>query len=221
VSRVHLTVPIICVVTRGRGASGSDERRRLIERLSAAAQAGATMVQIRERLFDDRELMSFVQDVRDAVRPAGARVIVNERTDVALAAGADGVHLKADGPPAVDVRRIVPPGFLIGRSVHADAEAATVEAAGGCDYLLFGTVFPSASKAGNHPVAGVEAFGRACAAVSLPVIAIGGIAVGRAPDVRAAGGAGVAAISLFSDAQDIAAVTASLRDALTLPRRNV
>jgi thiamine-phosphate pyrophosphorylase len=179
------------------------------------------MVQIRERQFDDRQLMAFVQEVVAAVRPAGTRVLVNERTDVALAAGADGVHLKSDGPSAPDVRRIVPRDFLIGRSVHTEAEAAGVAAAGGCDYLIFGTVFPSTSKAGDHPVAGLEALRRTCAAVSLPVIAIGGLSVARAPDVRAAGAAGMAAISLFAEAPDIAAVTASLRDALTLPQRNV
>lgn len=215
------TAPLICVVTRGRGAPGSEERRRLIERLTAAVRAGANMVQVRERQFDDRQLMAFVQEVAAAVRPSGGRVIVNERTDVGLAAGADGVHLKSDAPPASEVRRIVPPGFLVGRSVHSDAEAAAVEAAGGCDYLMFGTLFPSASKTGDHPVAGLEALRHTCAAVSLPVIAIGGISAARAHDVRAAGAAGVAAISLFADASDVAAVTAWLRDALTLPRRNV
>ena len=213
--------PVICIVTRGRGAAGSDERRRLVERLAAGARAGASMVQIRERQFDDRRLLAFVREVVAAVRPAGMRVIVNERTDVALAAGADGVHLKSDGPPASDARRIVPRSCLIGKSVHSEAEASAVVAAGGCDYLIFGTVFPSPSKGGDHPVAGLDALRRTCAAVSIPVIAIGGISVARAPGVCAAGAAGMAAISLFAEAQDIAAVTTSLRDALTLPLRNV
>lgn len=209
--------PVICIVTRARGAPGAGERQRLIERLAAAARAGANMVQVRERQFDDRLLLEFVREVTAAVRPAGARVIVNERTDVALAAGADGVHLKSDAPSAADVRRIVPPGFLLGRSVHSDGEAAAVEAAGGCDYLVFGTVFPSTSKAGDHPVAGLEALRRTCGAVSLPVIAIGGITPGRAAAARSAGAAGVAAISLFAEAADMGAVVASLHDALTLP----
>lgn len=216
-----LLSPVICIVTRGRGAPDSDERQRLINRLEAAARAGANLVQVRERQFDDRLLLQFVQEVAVAVRPAGARVVVNERTDVALAAGADGVHLKSDGPPPADVRRVVPPGFLIGRSVHSKDEARAVEAAGGCDYLVFGTVFRSASKADDHPVAGLDALRETCAAVSLPVVAIGGISAGRAADVSAAGAAGVAAISLFADAADPATVTGLLRDALTLPRGNV
>lgn len=213
--------PVVCVVTRGRGAAGSEERLRLIDRLTAAVRGGANMVQVRERQFDDRALLAFVQEVIAAVRPAGARVLVNERTDIALTAGADGVHLKGDGPPASDVRRLTPPGFLVGRSVHAPEEAAAVEAGGGCDFLVFGTVFHSASKSHDHPIAGLDALRRTCAAVALPVIAIGGVSPGRAADVRAAGAAGAAAIALFAEAGDPAAAAAALRDALTLPRGNV
>ena len=213
--------PSICLVTRGRGSAGSPERQRLIERLGAAAAAGADTIQIRERQFEDRSLLQFVEEVIQVVRPLGGRVVVNERTDVALAAGADGVHLKSDAPAADEVRTIVPEGFLIGRSVHHEDEAAAVQAAGGCDYLFFGTVFQSASKPDDHPVAGLDRLRRTCAAVSLPVVAIGGITVERVPDVRAAGAAGVAAISLFAEAADIAAVAAALRHSLTLPEGNV
>lgn len=218
---MELVFPIICIVTRGRGAPESDERRRLTDRLAAAVRAGANMIQVRERQFDDRLLLQFVQDVAAIVRPEGAHVIVNERIDVALAAKADGVQLKSDSPGAADVRRIVPPGFIIGRSVHSSEEAAAVQAAGGCDYLVFGTVFPSTSKADDHPVAGLDALRRVCAATSLPVVAIGGMSPGRAGDVRAAGAAGVAAISLFAEARDAGAAAAALHDALTLPRGNV
>ena len=205
----------ICIVTRGRGAPGSEERTRLLGRLAAAAHAGADMIQIRERQFDDRSLLRFAEDVIEAVRPAGARVLVNDRLDIALASGADGVHLKSDGPPVRDVRRIVPDRFAIGRSVHTDDEARAVESAGGCDYLFFGTVFRSASKPDDHVLAGIDGLRRICAIVSLPVVAIGGVSIGRVPEMVAAGAAGIAAISLFSEAGDIAAVTAAVRDALT------
>lgn len=179
------------------------------------------MIQIRERQFDDRSLLHLAGEVIEAVRPAGARVLLNERIDIALACGADGVHLKSDAPPVADVRRIVPGGFLIGRSVHSDTEAMSVEAAGDCDYLFFGTVFRSASKPDDHPLAGLDGLRRTCAAVALPVIAIGGISVARVREIRSAGAAGVAAISLFAEAPDIAGVTAAVRDALTLPDGNV
>lgn len=214
-------VPPICIVTRGRGAVGTDERRRLLERLAAAAFAGAGMIQIRERQFDDRALLQFAQEVIEAVRPAGTRVLLNDRSDIALASGADGVHLKSDGAAAHDVRRIVPAGFLVGRSVHNDEEAVAVEAAGGCDYLFFGTVFRSASKPDDHPLAGLDGLHRACSAVALPVLAIGGISVARVAGIRTAGAAGIAAIGLFADAGDIAAVTASIQLALTPPPGNV
>ena len=173
------------------------------------------MVQVRERHFDDRELLEFVRQVVGAVRPAGTQVLLNDRTDVALAAGADGVHLKSNAPRADEVRRIVPGGFVIGRSVHSAEEAAAVEAGGGCDYLFFGTVFPSGSKPADHPIAGVDALRTVCSRVHLPVIAIGGITIERAPRLLEAGAAGAAAIGLFADAPDIAACVRALRAALT------
>ena len=138
---MHLRLPAICVVTRARGIAGSTERLALLARLEAAAHAGATMVQIRERQFDDRLLIGFVAEVVEAVARLGTAVIVNDRTDVALVAGAHGVHLKSDGPPAEDVRGIVPAGFLVGRSVHSAEQAIAASASRACNYLLFGTVF--------------------------------------------------------------------------------
>ena len=96
-------------------------------------------------------------------------------------------------------RAIVPDGFLVGRSVHSAAEAVTAEGSGGCDYLIFGTVFESASKPAGHRVAGVRALAEVCAAVRLPVLAIGGITTARIPDVVRAGAAGIAAVGLFAD----------------------
>ena len=208
--------PAICVITRGRGRAGSPERAVLLERLAAAATAGATMVQVRERQFDDRELAAFVEEVVAAVKPAGAQVLVNDRVDIAIAAGADGVHLKSHAPAAADVRRIVAPEFVVGRSVHSAEEAAAVDQGGGCDYLFFGTVFPSASKPADHPVAGTEALEAVCRRVGLPVVAIGGMSVQRAPLVMSAGAAGIAAIALFADSPDIGATVRALRAALTL-----
>lgn len=216
-----LPTPAICIVTRGRGTARSADRLKLVTRLVEAARAGAGMIQIRERHLDDRSLVQFAREVIEAVRPCGTRVLVNDRTDIAIASGADGVHLKSDGPPVVDVRRIAPDGFLVGRSVHHAAEARAVEEAGGCDYLFFGTVFRSASKPDDHPLAGLDGLSAVCSSVTLPVIAIGGISVARVPELRAAGAAGIAAISLFAETPDISAVTAAIRDALTPPPVNV
>jgi thiamine-phosphate pyrophosphorylase len=122
-----------------------------------------------------------------------ARLLVNDRVDVAIAAGADGVHLKGDGPPAMRVREIVPEGWLIGRSIHSVGEARRT---GGEDFLFFGTVFTSRSKAGS-PVAGTDALADAAVVASVPLLAIGGVTAARAAACRDSGAAGVAAIELF------------------------
>ena len=213
---MSLARPVVCVVTRVRGTAGSAERERLLERLTAAAAAGATLIQVRERLLSDRDLLAFTQDLVSRLEPTGAGVLVNDRLDVALAAGAHGVHLKSDGPGAADVRALAPPGFIIGRSIHSEGEATAVSREGGLDYLLFGTVFRSESKPEGHVPAGLEALARACAATVLPVVAIGGIELECAPDVARTGAAGIAAIGLFAGAPDVASVVSRLRDALTV-----
>jgi thiamine-phosphate pyrophosphorylase len=169
----------------------------LVERAVLASQRGASVIQVRERDLTDAALLDLVRQIVGAVRPGGARVFVNDRVDVALAADADGVHLRGDSAPAARVRAIVPPGFTIGRAVHSLDEIDSVVAGGGCDYLMFGTVFPSAGKRADHPVAGLDALARACARSALPVIAIGGMTPARESDVARAGAAGLAAVGWF------------------------
>jgi len=98
---------------------------------------------------------------------------------------------------ASNVRRIAPSGFLLGRSVHTLDEVDRAVADGGCDYLLFGTVFPSPGKPEGHPVAGLDGLRAACARSPLPVIAIGGMTDARAADVASAGAAGLAGVGMF------------------------
>ncbi len=192
-----LTPPVLCLVTPG--TSSPD-----LQAIREAARAGVDLIQIRERSLDDRSLLALVRATIDAAAGSGARVLVNDRLDVALAAGAAGVHLRGDSMAAADVRRLAPAGFIVGRSVHGVREAEDVERGGGCDYLVFGTVFESASKPAGHAVAGVDALGRVCAAVSLPVLAIGGVTLANAAQVAAAGARGVAAIGLFAGPQRVA-----------------
>lgn len=176
----------------------SDVCERLAVAAGRAARAGVDLVQIRERSFDAAPLLDLTNRVKHATAGTAALVVVNGRVDVALASGADGVHLPAAAMSCPRVRAIVPDGFLIGRSVHSETEAVAAEAAGGCDYLVFGTVYESRGKPAGHPVAGLEALGRVCRAVRLPVLAIGGITAERARDVARAGAAGIAAIGLFA-----------------------
>ena len=201
------SVPIICMVT-DRAAVGE---RALLALIGTAARAGVHLIQIRERDLDAGALARLTRDAIDAVSGTAARIVVNDRLDVALAVGAAGAHLRGDGLPAARARTIAPPGFLIGRSVHSEDEAAEIEAAGGCDYLMFGTVFPSASKPADHAVAGLDALERVCARVRIPVIAVGGITVSVAADVRRAGAAGVAAIGAFKGSSDPAQFVRAVR----------
>jgi len=163
----------------------------------AAGSARVDVIQVRERDLDDRALVRLVRDMLDAVRGAGTRVLVNDRVDVAIAAGAGGVHLRADSAAASRVRAIAPPAFMIGRSVHSIAEVDEAVRDGGCDYLLFGTVFPSAGKYEGHAVAGIDALAAVCRRSPVPIVAIGGMNEERAREAAAAGAAGVAGVGMF------------------------
>ena len=178
----------------------------LVARVAAAAARGIDVVQVRERDLPDRALVSLVRTMGAALDGTRARVVVNDRADVALAAGAAGVHLPADSAPASRIRRMVPSDFTIGRSVHSLAEIDDAVRDGACDYLIFGTVFPSPSKPAGHRTAGVGALREACRLTRLPVLAIGGITPQQIADVRDAGAAGIAAITLFEDVESMPAV---------------
>ena len=200
----------LCFITNRRlyGDDDSTAQERLLDAVAAAARAGVDVVQIRERDLDGAALAALVRGALARVEGTGARVVVNERADVALAAGAHGVHLRGDSLPAPRVREVAP-SLLIGRSVHGAEEAAL--AAGGCDYLIAGAVFPTSSKPAGHPVLGVAGLQRVCASVSLPVFAVGGVGLDQAREVARAGAAGIAAIRLFADEATVAAIVRQLR----------
>ncbi len=189
--------PVICLITPPLNVASGFSRTDLVARIGGAARAGVHLVQIRQPGLDVRPLADLVTAALEAVRGTTARILVNDRLDVALAVGAHGVHLRADSPPAARVRASAPPGFLIGRSVHAleDARAAAEDRA--VDYLIYGTVFATASKPGAG-AAGVDRLAAVCAAVPMPVLAVGGITPARLGAVAAAGADGFAAIGLFA-----------------------
>jgi thiamine-phosphate pyrophosphorylase len=139
-------------------------------------------------------LARLVSDVVALARGTATRVIVNDRLDVALAAGAAGVHLRSDSIGTRDARAIVPSGFLVGRSVH---DVKDLDAADGADYVIAGTVWPSLSKASTDPRLGVDGLSAIVRAAAVPVIAIGGMQLDNLAAVRTAGAAGIAAIGLF------------------------
>jgi len=190
---------IVCLVTDRRRICPSGRfdaaRRCIVEQARHAVEAGVDLVQIRERDLEASELLSLAADVVRLTRGTTTRVIVNDRLDVALAAGADGVHLRADSLPPSAARSIAPAGFLIGRSVHRLDEAVCV--APDVDYLIAGTVFSTPSKPDGAPLLGVGGLSSIAAAVRVPVLAIGGISIERVGQVAETGAAGVAAVGLF------------------------
>ncbi len=162
--------------------------------LGRLAAAGVGAVQIREKDLDDRAILELARQAR-AVLPT---VLVNGRLDLALAAGADGAHLPADGVPAAALRRRFGTGVLLGVSTHSVEE---VERAlrDGADYVTFGPVWPTPSKERYGPPLGLAELARA-ARVGIPVYALGGVMLSRFGEAAAAGAAGVAGIRLFQGA---------------------
>jgi thiamine-phosphate diphosphorylase len=190
--------PALALVTDGtRLAPGGSVGGRiacLVAQVRFAVAAGIDLVQLREPSLEAGDLYELTRAAVGAARGSGTRVLVNDRLDVALAAGADGVHLRADSVPPRAAKSLAPRGFLIGRSVHDVDEA--LEAAEVVDYLIAGTVFPTPSKPGVR-LLGLEGLGAMVRRTGVPVLAIGGVTLDRVTGVAEAGVAGVAAIGLF------------------------
>jgi thiamine-phosphate pyrophosphorylase len=200
--------PIICYVTDRKSPGVGEGGEGVLGKIRAAAAAGVDWVQIREKDLCGRELLALA---RNAVAGCGgARVIVNDRLDVALAAGAAGVHLGRESLNARDVARWcgsgnAPAEFLIGVSCHGLEDAREAESAG-ASYIFFGPVFETPSKRGMGKPQGVARLGEICRSVAIPVIAIGGVSDENAGECIRAGAAGIAAIRMFQEARDGAAM---------------
>ena len=172
-----------------------------------ALAGGAPTIQLRLKSASARELLEAAQTLMPVVRSAGALFIVNDRLDVALAAGADGVHLGPDDLPVKDVRRVadarsgVADTFIVGYSTDTTDEAARAEAEG-ADYLGVGAVYATANKSDAGDVIGLKGLRRVVRAVSIPVVAIGGITPERAPAVAKTGACGSATIGAVMSAAE-------------------
>ncbi len=169
--------------------------------LREALRAGAPAVQLRAKGATARETMGLAQALLPVVRSWGALLFVNDRLDVALATGADGVHLGPHDLPVKKVRSAAGGDFIVGYSTHDPEEGARAEA-DGADYLGCGTVYPTTHKSDAGEVIGLSGLRRVVEAVSIPVIAIGGITPERAADVAGAGAAGIAVIGAVMSAPD-------------------
>lgn len=196
-------------------------QRGLSEALAAALGAGVDSLQVRDKGAPAAELFASVLDAQRLARACDARVLVNDRVDVALAARTHGVHLAAKSLPPAVARSILEAWQLVGVSVHS-VDDAVAAARSGADYVTFGHVYATWSHEGVSP-RGVRALREVVAAVDVPVLAIGGITAERVGEVLATGCAGIAVISAVLGADDPALAARALRDALdratAVPRR--
>ncbi|MGB7497100.1 MAG: thiamine phosphate synthase [Candidatus Acidiferrum sp.] len=195
-----------------RGPTG-DQTHLLLEKMESVARAGVDWIQIREKDLSGRELAALVTEAIRRVPPS-CQILVNDRLDVAFVAGAAGVHLGEQSITVEDAKRLVAEknfgkNFLIGVSTHS-LEAAQRAQRDGADYLFFGPVYETPSKAAFGPPQGLQRLTEVCGSVSIPVIAIGGITPENARDCQRAGAAGIAAIRLFQDASDLQTVLQDL-----------
>lgn len=158
--------------------------------------AGVDWLQVREKDLADRDLFDLVAALSPLAARSAVALLVNGRPDIALAAGATGVHLPSEGLPTGRVRSMCPPPLLVVRSCHSIEEVRRAQAEG-ADAVTLGPVFPTPSKAALGEPMGLEAFSRACLGVEIPVLALGGVGPAEVPAVLAAGAAGFAAIRLF------------------------
>ena len=185
-----------------------DGQTGLIARAAQAVHGGATCIQLRLKDVSARDLVTLAHEL---VRSIGVPVIVNDRADVAIAAGAAGVHLGTDDLPPQAIRKFAPKGFIIGTSVGNDEE---VRGSRGADYVGIGPVFATGSKGNAGPAIGVAEFARLAVATGLPAVAIGGITAANAAAAIKAGAAGVAAIASVMGADDPAAAAKELASAI-------
>jgi thiamine-phosphate pyrophosphorylase len=195
----------LCLVTDRR--VGPD--RSLVAVVEACLEAGLRAVQLREKDLAGGPLFRLAGELRALTWRFGARFLVNDRADVAIAVAADGLHLPAAGLPVDAARRVLGHDRLLGVSTHTAAEAAAAGRAG-ADYVFFGPVYETPSKLAYGPPRGLDGLAEACSRSPVPVLAIGGVTAERVGDVARAGAAGIAVIRPLLEAGEPAVATKEL-----------
>ena len=198
--------PTLYLVT-DRGCLGG---RDLLDVVGRAVAGGARLVQLREKNACTREFVELARGLVGLVRPLGAKVVINDRVDVALACDADGVHVGQDDMRPADVRALIGPDRLLGLSVTGEDEARAARGEP-VDYLGAGPVFATATKQDAGAPQGIDGLARMIALAEVPVVAIGAVTAANAAAVMAAGAAGLAVVSAICAALDPEAAARELR----------
>ena len=216
--------PILCYVTDRQTLSKANEldaREALLQKSEEAAAAGVDWIQIREKDLSGKDCAELMRAAlqraakHSTSKEGPTRILVNDRLDVALSQSVGGVHLGENSLPVEEARRLADSrirdkDFLIGVSCHS-VEAARAAARGGANYIFFGPVFATPSKAAYGAPQGLARLAEVCRAVSLPVVAIGGVTLGNAASCLSAGASGIAAIRLFQDSLVVKSLVKNLQ----------
>lgn len=182
----------------------------LLETVERQLRAGVDYLQIREKDLTGRDLLELTRAILSLPNPVNTKVLINGRIDIALATGAAGVHLPSGSFGPKEVRSIAPPDLVVAVSTHNSEEVTAAEQAG-ADFAVFGPVFSTPSKVSCGCPQGLEALGSICRSVSMPVLALGGIALDNAAACIEHGAAGIAGISLFQGQHHIDQLVGNLR----------
>ena len=213
--KFDLSKPILYLITRGASTEkttpGSSEFEQVLAQIFAAVTAGIELIQIREKRLAASVLYQLTEQAVESARGTSSRLLINDRADIAAAAGADGVHLTTQSIDAHTIRRTFGENFLIAASTHSAAEARTARDAG-ADFVVFGPVFATASKENYGPPAGVAELARVARDLkAFPVLALGGLTTQNAQECLDAGASGIAGISIFNQSTRLANVVATFR----------
>jgi thiamine-phosphate pyrophosphorylase len=195
----------VYLITDRTKAPGGD----LLRTVEEALDGGIRAVQLREKDLSGRELFRLAERMRSLTSRFGAKLLVNDRADVAMAVGADGVHLGGLSIPAAEARRLLGNRAIVGCSAHNAREIENAEAAG-ADFAVYGPVYATPSKAPYGPPVGIASFSEVCRTSGIPVFALGGVGPERVSEVMRAGGHGVALISAIIAAADPRAAASEL-----------
>ena len=189
----------------------------LAQAVEAALDGGVTCLQLREKEASAGEILALARTLLPLCRARRVPLLINDRVDIALAAGADGVHLGQEDLPLPEARALLGPDRILGATAHTVEEALRAQAEG-ADYLGVGAMFPTGTKTNTVPTS-ADTLKAICAAVSIPVVAIGGVTAQNLPTLAGTGIAGAAVVSAIFSQSDLTAAARALRAAADLAAR--